>query len=292
MTSGSQPLSKRADASERRPSRRLRPADRRWEEPRHLQQHVGGGRRDLAVGAAHDAGDADRAVVEVADQEVVGGQRPLDVVEGRQRLAVGGPADPEAAAAHLREVVGMVRLAQLEHHVVRDVDQGVDRPHAQQGQALLHPLRRLADGDAAQHPHDEPSAQVRVGDLDGGRVARRRRRRRRRWARAAGSRRRGGRPRRGPGRRPTWRRVGWGSPPAPRARRARCRGRRRSACPATRSASRMRMPAWSSPSSSSRDEQSIPLDHSPRSLRRSIFMPFGHDRAERWPAARGRRRPC
>ena len=35
------------------------------------------------------------------------------------------------------------------------------------------------------------------------------------------------------------------------------------------------MPAWSSPRPSSRGEQSMPFDHSPRILRRPISMPFG-----------------
>ena len=61
-------------------------------------------------------------VVAVADQQVVGGERALDVVEGHQRLAVAGPAHPEPAAPHLGQVVGVVGLAQLEHHVVGHVD--------------------------------------------------------------------------------------------------------------------------------------------------------------------------
>ena len=35
------------------------------------------------------------------------------------------------------------------------------------------------------------------------------------------------------------------------------------------------MPAWSSPSPSSRGEHSMPFDHSPRILRRPISMPLG-----------------
>ena len=38
----------------------------------------------------------------------------------------------------------MQRLAELEHHVVRDVDDGADRPQARTTQPLLHPERRLA----------------------------------------------------------------------------------------------------------------------------------------------------
>ena len=42
----------------------------------------------------------------------------------------------------LGEVVGVVRLAELEHHVVRDVDDVVDRAHAGTRQPLGHPRRR------------------------------------------------------------------------------------------------------------------------------------------------------
>ena len=45
--------------------------------------------------------------------------------------------------------------------------------------------------------------------------------------------------------------------------------------PGVRSGGRMRMPAWSEPRPSSADEHSIPLDHSPRILRRAISMPSG-----------------
>ncbi len=45
--------------------------------------------------------------------------------------------------------------------------------------------------------------------------------------------------------------------------------------PRGRSAGRCRMPAWSSPRPSSLAEHSMPLDHSPRILRRAISMPSG-----------------
>ena len=82
---------------EPRGGRRRRRSDRTRPSP----AHVGRGVVDLRRRAAHHPGDADRAVVGVADQQVVGRERALDAVEGHQRLAVGGPADAEAAAAQL-----------------------------------------------------------------------------------------------------------------------------------------------------------------------------------------------
>ena len=45
--------------------------------------------------------------------------------------------------------------------------------------------------------------------------------------------------------------------------------------PGRRSAGSTRMPEWSAPRPSSAEEHSIPLDHSPRILRRAISMPSG-----------------
>ena len=165
MPSASQPFSKRADASVRRPEPARGAAHRPRLEPGHLQQHVRGGRADLARGPAHDPGDADRLLLGVADQQVIGREGPLDVVEGDQLLALAGPADHEAAARDQIEVVGVVRLAELEHHVVRDVDQRVDGPHAQGEEAPLHPAGRRSDRHVAEHPGTEAPAEVGVVDL-------------------------------------------------------------------------------------------------------------------------------
>ena len=61
-------------------------------------------------------------------------------------------ADPEPVAAERRQVVGVVRLAELEHHVVADVDDVVDRAHAGCGEPLGHPRRRRSDDDAGRAP--------------------------------------------------------------------------------------------------------------------------------------------
>ena len=45
--------------------------------------------------------------------------------------------------------------------------------------------------------------------------------------------------------------------------------------PGSRCSGRMKIPAWSSPSPSSRVEQSIPFDQTPAILRRPISMPSG-----------------
>ena len=88
-------------------------------------------------------------VVGVADQQVVGGERALDSVERDHRLAFGREADAEAPAAERVEVVGVVRLVELEHHVVADVDDVVDRAHAGCREAAGDPVGRRGDVHAA-----------------------------------------------------------------------------------------------------------------------------------------------
>ena len=147
------------------PGGRLRHDDR--VEPGHLE---GDGRRgvaDLGVRATHDAGDADGAILGVADQQVVGDERALHPVEREHGLAGDGPPDAEASAAERVEVVGVVGLVELQHHVVRHVDHVVDGAHAGPGQPLGHQRGRRADLDAGQDDGDEASAPVGVEDLDG-----------------------------------------------------------------------------------------------------------------------------
>ena len=189
-------------------TRRLHDADR--VEPGHLQQHVGGGVVDLAGGAAHDPGQADRHVVAVADEQVLGGEAPLDVVEGGERLVLAGHAHPEPGAGDLGEVVRVVRLPELEHDVVRHVDDVADRPHAEQREASGQLGIARPDRDVAEDASLEAPAAVGVEDLDGHRadaVSRRRRPATGPAARRAAGGERPGRARR---RRSTWRRAGWG----------------------------------------------------------------------------------
>ena len=102
--------------------------DRGGLEVRGLDDDVAGGLRQLGGPAAHHAGDADRAAV-VGDQQVLGRQRAAYVVQGGQLLARGRPTHHDRAG-QLVAVVAVDRLAELEHHVVGDVDGQRDRPHA------------------------------------------------------------------------------------------------------------------------------------------------------------------
>ena len=124
-----------------------------------LDEHVRRGVADLGRRAAHDAGEAEhaaaRAVGRVGDQEVLGVQRAVGVVQGGEALAGRGPADHDRGR-DLGEVVGVQRLPEVEHHVVRDVDGQGDRPHAGALEAVLHPRGRgRGRVDAAHDARDE-----------------------------------------------------------------------------------------------------------------------------------------
>ena len=148
-------------------------ADARPPEVRRLQQDRARGRRDLALAAAHDPGDRDCPSPSAMTSMSSPSTRSSASVEQAQLLARLGAADDDPLAPHLLVVEGVQRLAHLQHHVVRYVDDVVDRPHPYRQQPLLHPLRRLADLHALDDGADVARAEVRIGDLDGDHVLRR-----------------------------------------------------------------------------------------------------------------------
>ena len=84
-TSGSTPRSKRLDASVASLCRRDGAGDRDRVEVRGLDEHVRSSAPSTSVrGAAHDAGERRAGAAAVGDQQVLGVERALDVVEGRR----------------------------------------------------------------------------------------------------------------------------------------------------------------------------------------------------------------
>ena len=130
-----------------------------------LDQHVRGGVGHLGVLAAHHAAEADDAGV-VGDDEVLGRQRAVVAVERGEALALGGAADADRSG----ELVGVVpvdRAAELEHHVVGDVDGQRDRTLAEQHQPARHPRRRRRGRvEVAHGPGHEDGAALGVVDHD------------------------------------------------------------------------------------------------------------------------------
>ena len=131
-----------------------------------LDDDVAGRVRDLAVGAAHDAGDADRAL-RIGDEQRVVGQGAGHVVQRLELLPGGGAADDDRRAAvgagvDRGGVERVDRLAQLEHHVVRGVDDVADRALARREEAHLDAVRRRPDRHAAHPAADEPRCTARA----------------------------------------------------------------------------------------------------------------------------------
>ncbi len=96
-------------------------------EVRSLDHHVPRRGGQLVGSAAHHPGQADRTGA-IRDQQVVDVERSHDVVQGGQLLAFGGLADENRSVERVL-VVGVDRLAGLQHDVVGDVDGQRDGPH-------------------------------------------------------------------------------------------------------------------------------------------------------------------
>ena len=118
-----------------------RPADGAGREVRALEEH--GPRRvtDLGVGAPHHAGHG-HGPVGVGDHERRVAERPALPVQRHHRLARPRAADDDVPARQEIAVEGVERVAQLPEHVVRHVDDVVDRAEAGRAQALGEPARR------------------------------------------------------------------------------------------------------------------------------------------------------
>ena len=113
-----------------------------------LKQQLVGALGDLAVQAAHDAGQSHR-LLGVADDQVVGGQLELLLVQRGDGLALLGAAHHNAAVGHGRQVKGVHGLADLQQHVVGDVHHVADAAQAHQRQMLLHPAGAFAGAQVA-----------------------------------------------------------------------------------------------------------------------------------------------
>ena len=131
-----------------------------------LKQQLGRGALDLAVQPAHDAGQRDRLGA-VADDEVVGRQGELLLIERCDLLAVLGAADEDLAAIQRVHVKGMHRLADFQHDIVGNIDYIVDAAQAAQGQLTAHPARGLARCDVAYIVADIARAEILRLNADG-----------------------------------------------------------------------------------------------------------------------------
>ena len=142
-----------------------RPADALRIEERALEHDGLRGVAHFRTAAAHDAGDRLR-LVGVGDDQHLRIERAVDAVERRDALAWRRAADANFAARELVEIERVHRLAELEQHVVGDVDDVVDGAHAGRLQPRREPGGRGRDGDVGDR-RGIARAQIRRFELDG-----------------------------------------------------------------------------------------------------------------------------
>ena len=120
---------------------------------------------NLGVCAAHNACNSNRLVV-VADGKHLVAQVVIYAVQSLDGLTVAGTADNNAAVGQALVVERMHRLAVLEHNIVGDINDIVDRTNAAGMQTLTHPRRRRLDLDILNNAGGVARAQVGVLDLN------------------------------------------------------------------------------------------------------------------------------
>ncbi len=139
-------------------------SDGRRLEVRAFEHDRFGRRRDLRVRAAHHARDGLRAVA-VGNHEHVVLELTFHAVQRRDDLALPRAPHSHFRSGELREVEGVHRMAALDEHVVRDVDDRADGPHAGGLQPRGHPRRRGDTRDVGNRA-DVPRPQLLVVDRD------------------------------------------------------------------------------------------------------------------------------
>ena len=106
---------------------------------------------DFGLGPAHHAPQADRPLG-VGNHAHAGLERVGFVVDGQERFALAGLADDDSSALQTGQVEGVQRLAALHQHIVRDVDDVVDRRDADRRQAIDQPGRARAELSRRESP--------------------------------------------------------------------------------------------------------------------------------------------
>ena len=118
-------------------------------EPRRLEDDPAGGGRDLGVGAPITPPMAvARVSSAMTSVSASAYDRPSSVVSVSAARAPHDNGRPGQA----RVIERVHRVAQLEQHVVGDVDDVADRPDAAGGQPARHPRRRGCDRDIGDTP--------------------------------------------------------------------------------------------------------------------------------------------
>ena len=132
---------------------------------RGLEKNVGRALPDLGVGTAHDTGDTDNArtfsLGRIGDEQILRIQLSLLLVQGHEALARAGAAHDDGRRER-SQVVGVHRLAEVEHDVVRDVDGQRQGTHAGGLEALNHPTRGRSGRVGAAHDARDEAVDTRA----------------------------------------------------------------------------------------------------------------------------------
>ena len=128
------------------------PADGLALEDRALKHQVGRIVAHSGIFPAHDAGD-DHGAVRIGDDEHAAVQNPFLAIERDNLLPVHRRPDNDLVAPELAGIEGVQRLARLQHHVVANVDDIVDRAKSDRLKPRLHPRWARANLD----PRDDMS---------------------------------------------------------------------------------------------------------------------------------------
>ncbi len=139
-------------------------ADRRPVEAGGLKDDHIGIVNDAAILAAHHARNRGRFFC-VGNREHIWSKCALHSVECHNRFSLGCAADDNLPALNKFMVKCVHRLAVLQHDIVGDVNNVIDRADTGSTQALAHPPRGRLNFDIFDHPRDVARAEVGCGDL-------------------------------------------------------------------------------------------------------------------------------
>ena len=118
------------------------PGNRFRREERRFEEDVPGRIRHGGALPPHDARQPDCTAI-VRDDQHIGFQGDAIAVQQHQRLAVFGKTDGNAAAKRV-QIVTMQGLPELQHHIVGDIHDRMQRPQASPLQAYPKPFGRAA----------------------------------------------------------------------------------------------------------------------------------------------------
>ena len=134
-------------------------------EPGAFEQYVGRVLVDARAFAADDTAQTDRSAL-VSDDAILR-RRLIFLAVERQELVALAATPCGDVPGQLGDVIDVKWPRLVDREVIRDIDQGGDRPQPDRLQPLLKPLRALAVANAADHPAPEDvTAGIRLdGDL-------------------------------------------------------------------------------------------------------------------------------